>query len=38
MVFHLWTIADGRAVRMQMFLNEPEALAAADQSRPGDPA
>jgi ketosteroid isomerase-like protein len=37
-VFHLWTISDGRAVRMQMFLHEPEALAAAHQSRPRDPA
>ena len=31
-----WTIRDGRAVRMQMFLTEAEALAAA--SRPEDRA
>jgi ketosteroid isomerase-like protein len=34
MVFHLWTVSGGRAVRMQMFLEESEALAAADPSRP----
>src|SRR6185295_11344538 len=28
-IFHLWTVRDGRAARMQMFLTEPEALAAA---------
>lgn len=35
MVWHLWTLMDGSAVRMQMFLDEAEALAAtADPSRP----
>jgi len=29
-IFHLWTVRDGRALRMQMFLNEPDALAAAE--------
>jgi ketosteroid isomerase-like protein len=37
-IFHLWTVRDGRAVRMQMFLTEPEAVAAADTSRPGQRA
>jgi len=28
-VFHLWMLRDGRPVRMEMFLDEPAALAAA---------
>jgi hypothetical protein len=39
MVFHLWTVTEGRAVRMQMFMHESEALAAAaGPSRPEDRA
>jgi ketosteroid isomerase-like protein len=37
-VFHLWTLLDGRATRVQMFMTEPEAIAAADSSRPEDRA
>jgi uncharacterized protein len=33
---HLWTVRDGRAVRVQMFMTEPEAIAAADASCPED--
>jgi ketosteroid isomerase-like protein len=33
-IFHVWTIRGGKAVRMQMFLNEAEALAAAQACRP----
>jgi ketosteroid isomerase-like protein len=29
LIFHVWTVRDGKAVRMQMFLTEAEALAAA---------
>jgi ketosteroid isomerase-like protein len=36
-IFHLWTVRDERAIRMQMFLSEGEALAAA-ASRPEDRA
>lgn len=31
--FHVWTLRNGRVVRMQMFLDRDEALAAAGISR-----
>jgi ketosteroid isomerase-like protein len=37
-IFHLWTVRDGLAVKMQMFTTEAQALESAAASRPADGA